>query len=89
MVSMRMMSAPPASRPLACSPYAATSSIKVTFLNPGLVTDGEIESDRLVGPMAPATRRGREGSASMTSRHTRLASCAASLLRRKARCASL
>ena len=31
---------------------------------PGLVTSGEIEAVRLVGPMAPATKRGRPSSAS-------------------------
>ena len=34
-----------------------TSSSKVTFLNAGFSTEGEIEQVLLVGPMAPQTNR--------------------------------
>jgi hypothetical protein len=44
---------------------------------PGLMTDGEMDSVRLVGPSAPATRRGRDGSAVITSTHALRAHSAA------------
>ena len=39
--------------------FAGDRSSKVTARYPGLLTSGEIEAVRLVGPMDPATKRGR------------------------------
>ena len=58
-VSTRSRSAPPSTRPLACSRYAATSSSYETFRAPGSLTSGEIDAVRFVGPREPATQRGR------------------------------
>ena len=66
-VSISRRSAPPSSSPLTCSAYALRSSSKVTARKPGLATSGEIEAVRLVGPMAPATKRGRPSSLCATS----------------------
>ncbi len=73
-VSSSRMSTPPSSSPLACSPYASRNSSKLMARKPGLLTSGEIDAVRLVGPMAPATKRGRPSS--------RAATAAASLARR-------
>ena len=54
-VSIRRISAPPSINPRACSLYALLTWSKLTALNPGSVTDGEIDKVLLVGPMAPAT----------------------------------
>ena len=54
-VSMISRSAPPSTRPLAASRYAATSSSYVTLRAPGSFTSGEIDAVRDVGPSAPAT----------------------------------
>ena len=57
-VSIRYKSTPPSKRPLAWSLYASFNSSKAIFLNPGLLTSGPSEAVRLVGPRAPATKRG-------------------------------
>ena len=75
-VSTMMTSMPPASRPCSCSVYAATSSINVTLRKDGSSTDGEMDAVRFVGPMAPHTKRGRDGSAAIASAHASLASAA-------------
>ena len=61
-VSTSSRSAPPSTRPAACSAYAATSSSKLVLRKPGSLTSGEIDAVRLVGPSPPATKRGRDGS---------------------------
>ena len=58
-VSTSSRSAPPSTRPAACSTYAATSSSKLMLRKPGSLTSGEIDAVRLVGPSPPATKRGR------------------------------
>ena len=40
----------------------------MTLRKPGLLTSGEIDAERLVGPIAPATKRGRSGVSASTSR---------------------
>ena len=66
-VSTSSRSTPPSSSASACSAYAAASSSKLTLRNPGLLTSGESEAVRLVGPSAPATNRGRDGSRAVHS----------------------
>ena len=66
-VSTSSRSAPPSTRPDACSVYASTSPSKVMLRNPGSLTSGEIDAVRLVGPSPPATNRGRSGSDSVTA----------------------
>ncbi len=61
MVSMSSRSAPPSTSPRAASLYASFNSSKVMFRKPGLFTSGDREAVRLVGPKAPATKRGLSG----------------------------
>ena len=61
-VSRRMMSEPPSMRPRTCVSNAARISSNVTARNAGLLTSGEIDSVRFVGPIDPATKRGLSGS---------------------------
>ncbi len=67
-VSTSSRSQPPSSSPRACSAYAPFTCWKVTSRNAGLFTSRDIESVRLVGPMAPATSRGRSGVRAVQSR---------------------
>ena len=60
-VSRRRMSLPPAIRPRTWVSYAARISSNVVGRNAGLLTSGEIDSVRFVGPIEPATNRGRSG----------------------------
>ena len=60
-VSSSSRSQPPSIRPRTCSLYASRSSSKVMLRNAGLLTSGEIDRIRLVGPIEPATKRGRSG----------------------------
>ena len=60
-VSSSSRSAPPSISPRTCSRYASRTCAKVVARNAGLLTSGEIDSVRLVGPIAPATKRGRSG----------------------------
>src|ERR687898_268181 len=60
-VSTSSRSTPPSTSPRAASLYASLRSSKVTFLKLGLFTSGDREAVRLVGPMAPATKRGLSG----------------------------
>src|SRR5438093_202948 len=60
-VSTRKRSAPPSARLSIASEYEATSSSKRTLRAPGSLTSGEIDAVRLVGPSAPATKRGLAG----------------------------
>ena len=66
-VSTRSRSAPPSTSPAACSAYASTSCSKLVLRKPGSLTSGEIDAVRLVGPMPPATKRGRVGSSCVTA----------------------
>jgi hypothetical protein len=77
-VSTSSRSAPPSIRPRTCSAYASRISSKVTSRWAGSVTLGEIDSVRLVGPIAPATKRGRSGVRSVQASAARRASAAAS-----------
>jgi hypothetical protein len=52
---------PPSIRPRACSLKASRSWSKVMLRKAGLLTSGEIDRMRLVGPIEPATNRGRSG----------------------------
>ena len=54
-VSTSSRSAPPSTRPAACSAYASTRSSKLVLRKPGSLTSGEMEAVRLVGPSPPAT----------------------------------
>ena len=72
-VSSRMRSAPPSTRPRACSLNASRSASKVIARSAGLLTSGEIDSTLLVGPMAPATNRGLSGVFAVHAAATRLA----------------
>ena len=60
-VSTSSRSTPPSIRPRTCSAYASRSSSKVIDRAAGSSTSGEIDSRRFVGPIAPATKRGRSG----------------------------
>ncbi len=60
-VSTRMRSAPPSHSPRSASAYASTSSSNVMLRKPGSLTSGEIDAVLLVGPSAPATKRGFSG----------------------------
>jgi hypothetical protein len=60
-VSTSSRSAPPSSSPRACSAKASHSSRQPIARLPGSFTSGEIESVRVVGPIAPATKRGLSG----------------------------
>ncbi len=60
-VSTRKRSAPPSASPSIASPYEATRSSKRTLRAPGSLTSGDIDAVRLVGPSAPATKRGLSG----------------------------
>ena len=73
MVSTRITSAPPSTRPRACSLNASRRASKVIDRSAGLFTSGEIESTLLVGPMAPATKRGWSGVFAVHAAATRLA----------------
>jgi hypothetical protein len=55
------MSLPPSINPRTCVSYAARISSKVVERNAGLLTSGEMERARLVGPIEPATNLGRSG----------------------------
>ena len=57
-VSIKIMSTPPAISARVTSEYAATSSSKLMLRNPGSLTSGDSDAVRLVGPKAPATKRG-------------------------------
>ena len=60
---------------LTCSRYASTSLSNVTLRKDGSSTFGEMDSVRFVGPIAPATKPGRMGSAAaeLVARLARLA----------------
>jgi hypothetical protein len=77
-VSTRKRSTPPSASADAASVYVATRSSKEVLRKPGSLTSGEIDAVRLVGPTAPATKRGRDGSAFSNLSHAALASLAAS-----------
>ncbi len=82
-VSTSSRSTPPSTRPSIASVYAATSSSKLTLRNPGSLTSGEIVAVRLVGPSAPATKRGLSGVfAVQASAHSRAIRAAARLISR-------
>ena len=81
-VSTRNRSTPPAYRPSAYSRYACTTSSYVQLRYSGFSTDGDTDSVRFVGPMAPATKRGLFGVFAVHSAHTRFASFAPSVLMR-------
>ena len=51
--------------------YAATSSSYATLRAPGSLTSGEIDAVRLVGPSAPATKRGAAACAPSSGPRTR------------------
>ncbi len=75
-VSMSSRSTPPSRSATICSPYTSASWSKVTARKPGRSTSGESDAVRLVGPMDPATQRGRPSravAASSTSRAIRAA----------------
>lgn len=80
MVSTMRMWQPPSIRPSVCCLYAATTPSQSQLRAPGSSTEGEMESVRLVGPMAPATRRGLWGSSAVTSLAASTASSDATLL---------
>ena len=69
-VSTRIVSAPPSSRPWVASRYDATSSSNDTLRKPASSTRGEIDAVRFVGPSTPATYRGRDGSRASKSSAT-------------------
>ena len=73
MVSTRITSAPPSTRPRACSLKASRSASKVIERSAGLFTSGEIDSTLLVGPIAPATKRGLSGVFAVHAAATRFA----------------
>ena len=75
-VSTSNTSAPPSTRPLACSTYASTNWSYVTARNAGSLTSGEMEAVRFVGPSAPATKHCRPGAAAITSSAAERASLA-------------
>jgi hypothetical protein len=80
-VSTSRMSAPPSQRPATESVYVATSSSKLTLRAPGSLTSGEIDAVRLVGPIAPATKRGLSGVRAVhASAHSRAIFAAAWLI---------
>ena len=79
-VSMNSRSAPPSSRPLVATEYAATSWSKPTLRAPGSLTSGEMDAVRVVGPSAPATYRVLSGVCAVASSAARRASRAASKL---------
>ena len=79
-VSSRSRSHPPSMRPRACSLYASRSSSNVIARNAGLLTSGEIDRIRLVGPIDPAANRGRSGVRAVHSSHAAFASLAPSTL---------
>ncbi len=82
-VSTSKRSTPPSTRPSIASPYAATSSSKLTLRKPGSLTSGEIVAVRLVGPSAPATKRGLSGVLVVqASAHSRAIRAAARLMSR-------
>ena len=82
-VSTRKRSAPPSARLSIASEYEATSSSKRTLRAPGSLTSGEIDAVRLVGPSAPATKRGLAGvRAVQASAHSRASRAAAALISR-------
>ena len=60
-VSMRSRWQPPSTRPRICSAYASRTRSNVVERNDGSATSGEIDSVLLVGPIEPATNRGRSG----------------------------
>jgi hypothetical protein len=76
-VSGSSKSTPPSRSPRACSLYAAANSSKLIARNPGFSTSGDSDAVRLVGPIAPATNRGRAGVAARRAAAT--ASSAAAL----------
>jgi len=82
-VSTSRRSAPPSISPSTASRYASTSASKVMLRAPGSLTSGEIDAVRLVGPSAPATKRGLSGvSAVCASAQARAMRAAASLIAR-------
>ena len=85
-VSTSSRSAPPSIRPRTCSAYAARSWSKVIARAAGSSTSGEIDSMRLVGPMAPATKRGFSGVRAVHSSAAARARRAASTLMSRTRC---
>jgi hypothetical protein len=52
---------PALAQPATASAYVAARSSKLTLRAPGSLTSGEIDAVRLVGPIAPATKRGLSG----------------------------
>ena len=64
--------------PRTCSSYAARSSSNVMARNDGLLTSGEMDNVRFVGPIAPATNRGLSGVFAVHAAAAALASRAAS-----------
>jgi hypothetical protein len=60
-VSSSSRSAPPSIRPRTWSSYAARVWSKVMLRKAGLLTSGEIERVRFIGPMEPPTNRGLSG----------------------------
>ena len=81
-VSTSRRSAPPAISPSAASPYASTRSSNDTLRAAGSLTSGEMDAVRLVGPMDPATNRGRPSAASASSAASRASRAAASFISR-------
>ena len=77
-VSTSSRSQPPSIRPRACSLKAFFSASNVMLRKAGLLTSGEIERMRLVGPIEPAANRGRDGSLAVYSSHAVRASLAPS-----------
>jgi len=78
MVSSSSRSQPPSTSPRTCSSYASRSASNVMVRNAGSFTSGEMDSVRLVGPIEPATRRGRSGVFVVHSAAAALASFVAS-----------
>ena len=66
-VSMSSTSTPPSMSPRTCSANASFIWSKVTARNAGSLTSGEIDSVLLVGPIAPATKRGLSGVVHLTA----------------------
>ncbi len=79
-VSSSSRSQPPSTRPRACSLKASFNSSNVMLRKAGSFTSGEIDRMRLVGPIEPATNRGRCGSRAVNSSHAARASFAPSRL---------
>jgi hypothetical protein len=76
-VSSSSRSQPPSIRPRVCVSKAEHRSSKVMLRAAGLFTSGEIDNSLLVGPIEPATNRGRSGVRAVNSSAAARASRAA------------